>query len=50
MTTKPRGATPLHSFRVDDELWQAARAKAAERGEPLNAALVKFLQRYVKRG
>lgn len=50
MTTPPRkGRDPLHSFRVRDELWDAAKAKAAERGEPLSGALVKFLERYVKR-
>lgn len=49
MTKRGDGTTPLHSFRVSDELWERAKAKAAERGEPLSGALVKFLERYVKR-
>lgn len=40
--------TPLHSFRVDDELWEAAKARAEERGETLADALRKFLRRYTK--
>lgn len=40
--------TPLHSFRVDDELWDAAKKRAEERGETLADALRKFLRRYTK--
>lgn len=40
--------TPLHSFRVDDELWEAAKNRAEERGENLSDALRKFLRRYVR--
>lgn len=40
--------TPLHSFRVDDELWEAAKVRAAERGESLGEALRKFLKRYTR--
>lgn len=40
--------TPLHSFRVDDELWEAAKKRAEERGETLADALRAFLRRYTK--
>lgn len=43
---KPK--TPLHSFRVDDALWEAAKARAEERGETLADALRKFLRRYTR--
>lgn len=43
---KPK--TPLHSFRVDDALWEAAKVRAEERGETLADALRKFLRRYTK--
>lgn len=43
---KPK--TPLHSFRVEDALWEAAKARAEERGETLSDALRKFLRRYAK--
>lgn len=42
--------TPLHSFRCPDELWDAAKAKADEKGEPLADVLRRALSRYVKRG
>ncbi|WP_163168117.1 GIY-YIG nuclease family protein [Arthrobacter sp. Alg241-R88] len=42
------GKTPLHSFRVDDELWEAAKKRAEERGETLTEALRKFLRRYTR--
>jgi hypothetical protein len=41
--TKPR------SVRVPDPLWQAAKDKAAERGETVTDVVVKALERYVKR-
>lgn len=43
---KPK--TPLHSFRVDDELWEAAKKRAEERDETLADALRKFLRRYTR--
>jgi hypothetical protein len=49
MTPRGDGKTPLHSFRVSDDLWAKAKAKAAEKGEPLSGVLVKFLERYVRR-
>lgn len=39
----------MHSFRVSDELWEAAKAKATERGETITDVLRKALDRYVKR-
>lgn len=41
--------TPHHSFRVDDELWQAAKERAAERGETVAEVLRAFLREYVER-
>lgn len=41
--------TPPRSVRIPDELWQAAKAKAAERGETVTDVIVKALERYVKR-
>lgn len=46
MPNKPK--TPMHSFRVEDELWEAAKKRAEERGETLTEALRKFLRRYTK--
>ena len=41
--------TPLRNIRVADELWSAARAKAASQGTTLTAVIVAFLRRYVAR-
>ena len=41
--------TPPRSVRIPDELWQAVKAKAAERGETVTDVIVKALERYVKR-
>lgn len=41
--------TTRRTVRIDDELWQAAIAKAAERGDSLPEEIRKFLRRYVKR-
>jgi hypothetical protein len=46
MPNKPK--TPMHSFRCEDELWEAAKKRAEERGETLTDALRKFLRRYAK--
>lgn len=40
--------TPMHSFRVNHELWRAAKAKAAERGETLTDVLREALEEYVE--
>ncbi len=41
--------TPRRTIRVSDELWDAAAAKAAERGEDLSSVIRKALERYVRR-
>lgn len=41
--------TPLHAVRVTDELWQAALAKATERGETVSDVIRRALQRYIRR-
>lgn len=41
--------TPLRSFRIPDELWEAAKSKAAARGEDLSTVVRAALRRYVKR-
>lgn len=40
---------PVHSFRVEDDLWNEAVRVATERGESLSDVLRKALTRYVKR-
>lgn len=40
--------TPLRNIRVPDELWQAAMAKAMQRGETLSDVLRHALEKYVK--
>ncbi len=42
--------TPLRSIRVDTDLWRAAQAVAAARGESLSDVIRRALVRYVKRG
>lgn len=50
----PSRAKPTHTpnrvVRVSDELWQAAQAKAAEKGETISEVVRRALERYVKRG
>jgi hypothetical protein len=41
--------TPPRSIRIPDDLWNAAKAKAAERGETVTDVVVRALERYVKR-
>lgn len=41
--------TPLHSFRVSTELWNAAKEKARAEGTTIAEVLRKALERYVKR-
>lgn len=41
--------TPLRSFRIPDETYKAAQAKAAEKGESVSDVVRKALERYVKR-
>lgn len=44
----PRGTT-LRNIRVADDLWVAARAVAASRGENLSTVIRAALERYVKK-
>jgi len=41
--------TPIRTFRIPDDLWAAALAKADERGENLSEVVRRALGRYVKR-
>lgn len=41
--------TPKRSIRIPDPLWQAAKAKAAERGEDLSSVVRAALERYIRR-
>ncbi|MCV7434794.1 YlcI/YnfO family protein [Mycolicibacterium bacteremicum] len=41
--------TPLRSFRIPDELYAAAQAKAEEKGESVSDVVRRALERYVKR-
>jgi len=40
---------PGRSIRISDEIWEAAQDEAKERGEPLTAAIRKFLISYATR-
>lgn len=42
-----QGVTPTRAIRVRDPLWTDAKRVAADRGESVNAAIVRFLERYV---
>ena len=44
---KPK--TPIRSFRIPEDLYEQAKAKAAERGESLTDVVKAALERYVKR-
>jgi predicted transcriptional regulator len=39
----------MHSFRVDDQLWQAAQAAAEGNGETVTDVLRRALTNYVRR-
>jgi len=43
------GQTPIKSFRIPEDVYRAARAKAAGRGDTLTAVVVEALKRYAKR-
>lgn len=49
MPNQPRPGNPARALRVEDELWEAAKAVAAERGESLSDVMRAALERYVKR-
>ena len=39
-------ATPPRSIRIPDEIWQAAKARAAREGTTVTAIIMKALRRY----
>jgi predicted DNA-binding protein len=39
--------TPLRSFRISDELYEAAQARAAEEGETVSDVVRRALEEYV---
>lgn len=41
-------ATPHRSVRISDELWEAAKRVAADRGETVTAVIIRALMRYVR--
>ncbi len=40
--------TPKRSVRVPDELWQAVKVKAKQRGETITDVIVRALKRYLR--
>jgi predicted HicB family RNase H-like nuclease len=48
MANQPRADNPARSVRVPDDLWAAAKAQAAQRGETVTDAVIRALKRYVK--
>jgi len=40
--------TPKRGVRIPDELWEAVKRKAADRGETVTAVILRALQRYVR--
>lgn len=49
MPDQPRPGNPARAVRVEDHLWQAAQAKAHERGETVSDVIRRALERYVRR-
>jgi hypothetical protein len=47
MPNQPK--TKARGIRVPDDLWEAAKAKAAERGETVTDAIIRALRRYVRK-
>lgn len=41
-------ATPGRSIRIPDDLWEALRARADERGETVTAVVLRALRLYVR--
>lgn len=41
---------PLRSVRIPDDIWQAAQAAAAERGESVSEVIRRALRRYAQTG
>lgn len=49
MPNKPRPDNPHRMVRVNDELWQAAKAASAANGTTVSAVIRSALTRYVAR-
>lgn len=50
MATVPnKPKTKIRAVRVPDELWEAAQAVAADKGESVSDEIRRSLERYVKR-
>jgi Ribbon-helix-helix protein, copG family len=47
MPNQPRPDNPTRQVRVEDTLWAAARATAAERGETVSEVIRRALREYV---
>ena len=41
-------ATPTRSVRIPDELWEAAKRVASDRGETVTSVIIRALVRYVR--
>lgn len=49
MPNQPKaGKTGHYISAIPDELWEAAKKAAADRGESISAAVRRFLEEYVK--
>lgn len=46
---RPRPGNPARAVRVENELWDAAKAIAEQRGEDVSKVIRRALERYVKR-
>lgn len=46
MPDQPRKDNPARTVRVERELWEAAKARADDRGETVSDAVRAFLRRY----
>ena len=42
------GETPIRTVRVSDELWEAAKRVASDRGETVTDVILRALERYVR--
>jgi antitoxin component of RelBE/YafQ-DinJ toxin-antitoxin module len=49
MPNQPRPDNPARAIRVEDELWHAAQAKAAEKGTTVSAVIRAALEKFVAR-
>ena len=48
MPNQPRPGNPARAVRIEDELWRAAQAKAAEKGTTVSEVIRKALERFVR--